>query len=160
MATMIDPSWPRWIWASFTKYFADGLNGKIQLYVEGDDHLISQKIPDNCELRIDGPHCRTLLPNDWEIDVIVNILVNSISDEADTHKIHRNNGLIANLFTGVISVYRYGDGIGDNNSLVGCFYLKDPERDVTVTNLGFIQTDVKIQQSTIEASFKGYFTGI
>lgn len=149
-----DKNIERWIAASINKHF-DDRKETYPLFIEGmhRDKITEQN---QFELRIDGPYiieeCHNLFFYDYEI----NILVSSLINDTDLYQLHRMLGIVTAAFTD-IEVYRFGNGVEDNQSLLGCLQLKQSSgirEKVQVSIFGQIEPDVKLQQATVEGHYR------
>jgi hypothetical protein len=73
------------------------------------------------------------------------------------HSLHRGLGVAMTAFTQSISVYKYGDGPNDDQTLIGCLDLLQDERKrerVQVNNFGIIESSTMIQQGTVEGHYE------
>lgn len=123
------------------------------MFVEGHDRL-SNPI-DNLEFRLNGPNIQEVSKGCYIVDVEINILVTSIKDEMDAHKIHRNTGIAVAAFTNLINVYKYGTGDEDDQSLLGCLILQTGRQEaIIVTQFGQVQDTNNILVSTVEAHYR------
>ena len=150
----INQNWTRWIIASIQNYFNVNRQG-ITLFVEGTPRDTREE-KDFMELRIDGPHYTELSKDYWLLKLDVNILFQSTQDEHDFHRIHKNMGKILTIFTD-IPIYKYGDGVDDDDSLLGCLQLiQDAQgrEPILAPLLGQIKPEVPIMQGMIEGHFK------
>lgn len=150
--------WPRWIFASASKHFADALTVEsIPLFVEGDERDTAD-LPIVCEFRQDGPWVQEVSNGVFHCTVEINMLV-SVMFSDNSYKIHEMTGLLASLFT-EICVKKYGDGVDDTGDFVGSLILKDtlPE-PVVITNFGRVRTDVRMMQATVEGHYKMVLSG-
>ncbi len=154
----MNPNWPRWIKASIVKAFGDQLATDLKMYVEECDRAALDGNSDFCELRVDGPTGYERSLGEWELAVEINILVSSIRSEKDAYQLERTNGLVVQCFTNGITVFRYGNGDGDDSGEEGCLILRtDKNSGVVVSNFG-APPDVRILQSSVEGHYKGKFT--
>lgn len=148
---------PRWLWASFTKAF-DSLKGDLPLYIEGHDRTLR---PENSlEFRMDGPYIQQPSKDYYIVEVEVNVLVSTIKNEQDSHKMAKNIGVAVTMFQPQITIYQYGDGVDDNRTtVVGCMSLQTGGRDaIIVSNFGLVQGTNNLMQSTVEGHYKMILT--
>lgn len=148
-----NPNWERWIFASISKHFDDRRQG-VELFIEGQKQKVPSP-PDLFELRVDGPDFTQVSALDWEIHIEVGVLVNATNDQKDYHRIHKLCGIITEAFTD-IPVYRYGDGVDDDDSFLGCLLLQQDlgsRKSIQVTPFGKTDVAVPIMQSSVEAKF-------
>lgn len=138
---------PRWVYASVTKHF-DSKKDTLQLRFEGDDRTKLKN--DALELRMDGPNKRQYDKSVEYYDIYINILVISIRDEKDAHKVQRQTGIAAAAFVNSIPVYRYGTATEDDKTLLGCLVL---EGEVIITNFGAVEGSPNLLYSTVEGGY-------
>lgn len=139
-------NWMRWSFASFAKHF-DTNKQTVNLYIEHTDRATAD-LRDFAEFRMDGPRMRELSSGFWQLEVTINILVQSTMDDADAYKLFRTIGVMCAAFTDSVNVYKYGD----DSSLVTCFQLaKEPLR---INNFGIIDETTRKQQATIEGRYR------
>lgn len=150
----MDKNWPRWFFASITKHFETELSYKM--FAEGEPRETWEE-PDFFECRMDGPDSVELSNGIWEIRIEVNILIQSVLDFQDTHKIHRLAGEAAFAFTQPIIIYKYGSGVDDDNSQLVCLELLQSfatNEVVRINHFGQIKPDQGLLQATVEGRFK------
>lgn len=158
MATY-DSNWPRWIFASISKHFNDGVNALtpvLPLFIEGQ-HRNTRTIKDFVELRVDGPKWREVSKSCWFGRVEINVLITSHMDESNYHRIHTTAGDIQNLFQQRIPVYKLGSNPQDDQSFLGCLELIQDLRGIDSLELNHFQqraADTLIQQATVEGHYK------
>lgn len=149
-----DKNIERWIFASICKHF-DARKETLPLFIEGmhRDRIINQ---DQLELRIDGPYIVEESHNLFYYDYEINILVSSVINDTDLHQIYRDVGIVTSAFVD-IEVYKYGTGVDDDQSLLGCLRLKQSSGNrekIQVSNFGQIEPDVKLLQATVEGHYR------
>jgi|SRR6516164_3271025 hypothetical protein len=145
--------WVRWIWASVSKWFDDRKQGTV-LYLDGFD--IDQVPPKDCaELRMNGPFMINPSRNYWHMDIEINILLQITPDNEDAHKLWRYAGIYINAMAGEIPVYKYGDGIQDDQSLLGCLRIR-PEKgeEIVLANFGRVDPDIEQFRSGLSAFYR------
>jgi hypothetical protein len=149
-----NPNWARWIFASVAKHF-DESKGDIGLFIEGETRDSANQINEGAELRMNGPFINNPSGGYWVLDVDLNVLINTLIDEGDSHKSWRMAGVFINAFKFNIPVYRYGDQPDDDGTFLGCLQLRqDRGDDLVITNLGEISPDIRMNQMTISAIYK------
>lgn len=147
--------WPRWIFASLTKWFDDHKSG-VFMYVEGDDADTGGQ-QDYFEFRMNGPICEESSKGWWRFDVMINILVVSKRNNTSTHTIYSNVGVVAAAFETNIPIYKFGNGVDDDREeLLGCMVLVDT---IEITHLGQVNPDLKEQQSMVEGHYRMFIEG-
>ncbi len=145
---------PRWILASVSKHFDDRRSG-LTMFIEGQWRN-TRELKDFLELRIDGPQYFENSKEDWTLESEVNVLVSSTFDENNYHRLHTNAGIVVKAFTDIL-VYRYGNGIEDDQSFVGCMKIQHRARttdNIQVRYFGMLNSDEPIQQATVTASYR------
>ena len=146
-------NWPRWIFASTSKYFYDR-RGDIDFYIEGQQR-ISGTGKDLIEFRLDGPLMSELTKDEWYLEIDINLLIQCVKDDLDYYRTHKICGSVAQAFT-AIPIYKYGDGTDDDQSQIGCMTLtKGPGRrdGVQINHFGQIGSDTLLMQSSVEGHF-------
>ena len=142
-------NWARWVLASFAKHFDDH-KGSVYLYVEGSDRDTAKK-KDFAEFRMDGPRLRQLGPNQWQLTVTVNILVQSTMNDHSIYHMRETIGQMLTGYTDSIIGFRYGDGLDDDSSQFACF--RRANEDIRVNDFGIVDEVVRKQQATIECKY-------
>lgn len=153
----MNSNWPRWTFASFAKHFDDNKQ-TVFLYVDGTDRATAL-LKDFAEFRIDGPKIKQVSRRDWELEVTVNILVQSTMDDKDAYKLQRSIGIMAAAFTPSVIGYEYGD----SGNEFACFQLMSGSGqilgfDVRINHFGIIDTEVRKQQATVEGRYRAELT--
>ena len=125
------------------------------MFVEGQKRN-TDELKTFYEVRMDGPWFTEVSRDCWKIYGEVNILVQATLDERDTQLIHRSVGLVTAAFTD-ISVYRFGDEPGDDNTFVWCWQLLQDTRArerVQVAHFGVIEPNTKLTQAVVEGHYE------
>ncbi|RLF64637.1 MAG: hypothetical protein DRN30_05245 [Thermoplasmata archaeon] len=151
---------PRWIFASVSKHFNDSIYvaHAVPLFIEGQLRATSEE-KDFTELRVDGPYLSETSKQYWRTYIEVNIAVQSVMDDQDYHRIHNTVGVVVFAFTS-IRVYKYGDGLTDDQSLVGCLKLITDARGkdrIQVSHFGQLDPDKRLLQATVEAHYEMFY---
>lgn len=148
----MNDNWPRWIFASVSKHFETALSS-FKMFIEGEERDKWEK-SDFIELRVDGPYFREI-QSSWIAKIEINILLQVVMVN-DVHLIHRNTGLIASAFTPIV-VYKYGDGVDDDDSQIGCLKLVQNIRAnelLVISHFGKIKPDLPLLQASVEGHFE------
>ncbi|KKK55613.1 hypothetical protein LCGC14_3072780, partial [marine sediment metagenome] len=150
--------WPRWIFASVSKYFSEiATSSDLHFFIEGT-HRQTKDYQKFIEFRMDGPSITELSKNYFQIDVEINMLWSFNQDQENFHESQRITGILLNAMTD-ICVYRYGDDSVDNSELLGTLSLRqDKKNPIRVNNFGQVRTDVKLMQGTVEGTFRMILT--
>ena len=150
----INPDWYRWIVASISKHF-DSYKGTYFLYIEGDERD-TDDIADFAELRTDGPFISQPCKGVKYLDIEINLLIQSAMDQEDLYAGVRAVGQFATGFTQVIKVFKFGNGVNDDDSLLGCLRTraKRYEDTIDIGNFGIVHQDTKLTQYTIEGNYR------
>ncbi len=151
---MSNANWPRWIYASTSKYFqavADAYPVHMFLEsVERDTKNESKWI----EFRMDGPQTREISKGYFRLDVEINILWSVHLDSADFHDQQRILGMLIEAMTD-ICIYRYGD----DGSLLGTLILQqDPNNPIRGNNFGQVRPDTQLVQGSVEGTYRMYLS--
>lgn len=145
---MIDPNWARWIKASCAKHF-DAARQGVTLYIDGMDRD-TRNLKNFAEFRLDGPRTEGESLNEYKLTVIINVLIQHTMNEADLYGFERRMGIFHAAFTDAIDVYRYGNGVVDDQSYLGCL-IRD--NVIKFNNFGVTDATVRVQQGTLEARY-------
>ena len=146
----MNENWPRWFFASITKHFDDQTTSK--LFVEGEPRLTWED-QDFLECRVDGPSFVQLDSKTWRAIVDVNILVQSVINNADMHKIHRMVGEVAVAFSLPLQIFQYGD----DDALLACLELVQDLRSkelLVIAHFGQVNPNQPLLQATVGGRFK------
>jgi hypothetical protein len=136
---------PRWIYASMTQHFDDN-RSTLKLVLEENPR------PDNSfEIRMDGPDFIQLSGDYYNVDVDINVLVQTLRTDQDFHAIHRNVGIIVEAFTNTINIYKYGLETGDDDTSWAC---ATRQSKVLVTHFGQVDKETHLYQATVEAIYQ------
>lgn len=112
-------SMPKWILASVAKHFNDR-KGTLFMYLEGQKRNTNM-LQDYFELRMNGPDRRTIAKNYYGFDITINVLVQSLYNDKDAYRYIKTCGLVGKMFETSIKVYKFGDEVGDDRTvLVDC----------------------------------------
>lgn len=149
----LNQHWPRWVFASFSKWFQDLRQG-VDFFVEGEDRD-TDNLQNYFEFRMNGPVSTEISKNYWKLEAVVNILVVSKQDLRSIHTIHTNVGIAAAAFTKCLPMKRYGNtGIWDDQETFGVMQLTTYEGEaIKITHIGQINPEVKAMQSMVQ----GYY---
>lgn len=142
-----------------SKHF-DANTGDLELFIEGLKKAAEYAESDLLEFRMDGPYFFQPSKSIWSAKIEVNILVQSILDDEDFHKIHRYVGIVAKAFTS-IPIYKYGNGNDDDDSQFGCFELLQNARDrdlLTISHFGVIDPVKHLTQASVEGHYSVQLT--
>ncbi len=144
---------PRWMFASVSKHFDDRKQGE-HLFIEGQDRLTNEET-DWLELRMDGPLHKEVSKGCHQFDIEINILVSSVMNEKDYHKIFKIVGVVAAAFTNVIEIFKFGDGPNDDNTFLECARLRQEGREaVVISHFGQIDPDKRLIQASVEGHYR------
>jgi hypothetical protein len=127
----------------------------IDNFIEGTSNRDLSKAS-YVEIRVDGPYFTERSKDDFLLTLEVNLLVQTVIDPSKNLYEHSATcGVCSGAMT-TIPVYKLGNEVGDDLSQIGCLEREDekPRDHVKVNNFGQIETDVKLQQSTVEAHYK------
>ena len=148
--------WPRWIMASISKHFTANIQG-LPLYIEGQ-HRNSNLPKDQLELRVDGPYMTEVSRKYWRLYIEVSVLVTSLLDNTNYHRLQTNFGLVATAFTD-IDAYKLGTGVDDTQEWFACLQLiqDDSRRErIQINNFGIIEASSQLQQGSIEGHYEAF----
>lgn len=150
----MDANWPRWIFASCSYHFEQNVGG-ITMFTEGT-HRDTELLPEFIEFRMDGPYFTQLNKNYWHCYFEINILLQATMLDTDFHAIHRLAGTVAAAFT-EIQIFKYGEGLDDDDSLIACANLKQDVRKrerIQINHFGQVEPETKLIQATVEGHYE------
>jgi len=152
-----DKNWPRWLFASIADRFkTTATDNKIPLLIEGIEDRTSEKIRqvDHAELRINGPTTREVSKGYFELDLNVNIILQSYMTEENAYTIIQNAGVFFAAM-GPIEVYKHGNGPDDDGSFLGCLSLReDLSEPRFISHFGQLKEDVRLRESMVGGKFQ------
>ena len=150
---MLNRNWSRWIRVSVNHHFeilqSDELT-EIPIYYEGDERVTNQ-YSNFAELRLNGPFIQQPSKDLYYLDILINVLVQTLIDPLDTDLKDKTVGLFSEGFIDRIPIFRYGDGPDDDNLLLDCLKLNS---GIDINDFCIIKPDVRIMQSQIEAQYR------
>ena len=152
---------PRWINASINKHFLGfrdiikqdqivKIVSEVPLFIEGTDRQTSN-LEDFAELRINGPLIKECSKGYFDVDVMVNVIIQSKMNNEDIYKHQRDIGTLLKAFTDHIDVFKYGD----DSSFFGCLVMRtDQSQKIDITNFGQIDPAIRLLQSVVAAEYR------
>ena len=153
----IDKGIPKWITASLATHFSEAIT-ELPVIVSGSK-MKTDDLSEYCEIRVDGPNILEVSHEYWRVYAEINVLITSVIDK-NAYKIERLCGDVVSAFTSGLKIYKYGNTLEDDASLVMCMTRIDEERDfIKLSHFGQIETGVDLEQSTVEAHYVGYLKG-
>ncbi len=151
---MSNANWPRWIYASTSKYFQSVADAyPIHMYLESLERNTKNESK-WIEFRMDGPQTREISKDYFRLDVEINILWSVHLDSTDFHDQQRILGMLVAAMSD-ICIYKYGD----DDSLLGVLMLQqDPNNPVRGNNFGQVRSDTQLVQGSVEGTYRMYLT--
>jgi len=153
----MNANWPRWIFASISKHLKALEPSDFKLYIEGQTRN-TRDLQNFFEFRMDGPKYQPMSKGHYEAYIEVNLLVQSVMDDKDYHKIHRYVGLCATYLDGAdpIPIYKLGNGIDDDQSFIDCLNLTagDGGERLVIAHFGIVDPKVRLEQASVEAHYR------
>jgi hypothetical protein len=150
-------NWPRWLFASIANHFKAVADAEqIPLLIEGIEDRTSEKIRkmDHAELRINGPVTKEISKDFYQLNLSVNIILQSVMGENNAYTIIQNAGIFFAAM-GPIEVYKYGNGPDDDGSFLGCLTLRDDLAEPRfVAHFGQLKEDVRLRESMVGGQYK------
>jgi len=144
---------PRWMFASISKHF-DARKQNEHLFIEGQDRLTNEET-DWLELRMDGPSQKEVSKGCFQFDIEINVLLSSVMNEKDYHKIFKLVGVAAAAFTNTIDIFKLGNGVDDDDTFLACARLRFENREsVQISHFGQIDPDKRLVQATVEGHYR------
>lgn len=163
----VNANWGRWIYASASKHFndvaqsnlaKDGISPQpITFFVEGNDRDPLANVLEYFEFRCNGPFFEEVSKDWWRVHIEINLLVAAKRNDKDFHRIHALCGILVAAFTSSLTIFKYGDGVADDQSVLTCLTLcREAGENIEVQHLGQLNPDLLEQQAMVEAYYSGY----
>ena len=154
----MDKNLARWIFQSLASHFKSVADGISLLYfVEGIDERSNDTMQENhVELRVSGPELKEVSKGYYNVKVTVNFLFTKNMNEvsADAFDIIQWTGVFANAMLQPIPIYKKGDGLEDDGTLIECLQVhKGRNEAVRVFHFGQLDKDTRIRQSEMDALY-------
>ncbi len=154
----MDKNLARWIFQSLASHFKSVADGISLLYfVEGIDERSNDTMQENhVELRVSGPELKEVSKGYFNVKVIVNFLFIKNMNEAgvDAFDLIQWTGVFADEMLQPIPIYKKGDGVEDDGTLIGCLQVhKGRNEAVRVFHFGQLDKDTRIRQSEVDALY-------
>lgn len=155
-----DANWPRWVQASVAYYFKTAANAQnYESLVEGIDERTTEfmESDERLEIRVNGPDIREWSDDFWHFEVDVNILIHSYMGGSvpNAYSGVMMAGYMAQAASQVIPVYKYGSGVDDDQSLIGCLTLRRGLKEsVSVYHFGEIDREHRLRQFAVDVSLE------
>jgi len=155
-----DLNWPRWVQASVADHFKvlavaqgyatliEGIDERTTAFMESTDRI---------EIRVNGPSIAEWSNNYYHFEVSANILIfshmgGSLPNAYDGTTMTGHMARAASL---PISVFKYGTGVDDDQSLIGCLNLKRGSKEsVKVFHFGEINKEDRLRQFGVDVSLE------
>lgn len=149
---------PRWILASVATHFETVASGiSLPFFVEGiNERESSTSNADHAELRTTGPFIKELSNDYFNVSVVINVLLtNYMNTTGGAYDLEGWCGTFQTTMLDPISIYKYGSGAGDDDSLIGCLRIKKNRNDaVKVFNFGQLSGVDRIRQAEVDATYE------
>lgn len=154
----MDENLARWIFASIAKHFSTVASGlSLPYFVEGIDERDDATMRENhVELRITGPFIREYGKDYYKVSVPVNVLFTEqmAIAGADAYNIVRWCGKFQSVMLEPVPVYKYGSGVPDDGTLVGCLTpTGSPDNMARVYHFGQVSKEDRIRQSEVDVLY-------
>jgi len=161
MSTRPNPHWPRWLKSSIVEHFqtnvatpltlpflAEGINERDTIFMESEDRA---------EIRIYGPTTKEISNNCWKLQIEINILITSSmgGSAKNAYQLEILSGRFLEFANTAISIFKFGSGIDDDNSLLGCLSPSTRKNDsVKFIDFGQINSTDKLRQAQIDGRYE------
>lgn len=150
---------PRWVFSSMSEHFRTVSAGiPLQYFVEGvDEEQALDFQQDSALFRMDGPIAHQgSSGNEWyrvEFQILLTDLVATTNDNA--YDIYSWAGVFqGDMLNGSLPVYRYGSGLEDDQTLIGCLEPDNSvKNNVRIASYGMIDKDWRIKQMSVNGKF-------
>jgi hypothetical protein len=147
------PDWVRWIYSSINKHFIN-TKGALPMYLEGDERTFQDEA-EFYELRIDGPFILQPQKDEYLVDMQINVLIQTHMDSRRLYNMQEAVGQVSKAFTNAICVFKYGDYIFDDQTLLGVLKLRTKMNEgVDINYFGIIKEDTRLTQATVEGHYR------
>jgi len=148
-------SLPKWVFLSCAKHFTDNLSG-IATHVAGAQERNLSSQSDWIEIRIDGPDIREVSNSVYIIESEISLLVATHFSPSAPSDHAVNVGKAMAAFTDFY-VYKYGEESEDTGATLEVFRLLPLSNNsdrIRVANLGQIDPQIKLSQTTVAGHFR------
>jgi len=159
----MDINLARWTMASIAVYFK-GVAETIGLtfFVEGVDEREPDTMrQEHAELRVSGLAAREVSRNYWRVHIDINVLLTDymkMSTE-DAYDINRWGGVFLAAMMENIPIYRFGGGLDDDGTLVGCLtQRKGFSEPARLIHFGQVSREDRIRQAVVDGRFEMYLS--
>jgi hypothetical protein len=155
-----DPNWPRWVQASVADHFKVAATAQqYPALVEGIDERLTSFIesPSRIEIRVNGPFIREMSRGYYYFGVDANILIFSYmgGKSPNAYEGTEMAGYMAQAASLSIPVYKYGTGVEDDQSLIGCLTLRrGNDESIRVFHFGEINREDRMRQYGVDISLE------
>jgi hypothetical protein len=154
----MDKNLARWIFQSLALHFKSVADGISLLYfVEGIDERSNDTMQENhVELRVSGPKLKEVSKGYFNVMVTVNFLFTKNMNEvgADAFDLIQWTGVFADEMLQPIPIYKKGNGLEDDGTLVGCLQVhKGRNEAVRVFQFGQLDKHTRIRQAEVDALY-------
>tara|TARA_Y100000034_G_C6826551_1_gene372698 strand:- start:11 stop:472 length:462 start_codon:yes stop_codon:yes gene_type:complete len=142
---------PKWLLLSVMKHFTDNIDSGLHVFIEGTERNTKLQ-GDWAEIRINGPDIGEVSKGCNSAECVIDILVASHIDYSNPILQVTNVGKVSKWFTD-ITLYEYGDG----DAKIGCLKIEptdNPTQRTKITNLGQIDPNLDLLQSTVVGNYK------
>jgi len=148
----MNKNWNRWIYTSISKHFNTtiAVPNSLYLYIAGRSDDTGKKA-EFIELRISPIQTTEISKNNYKINVSIDVLYSVQLVPEDGYRAQTVAGLIETAITD-ICVYKYGNGTGDDDSLLGGLQLQ--RQPVESNCFGQISSDARLVQGVVSASLQ------
>lgn len=137
----MNSNWTKWIVSSLTKCVNDG-RGSLNLHIEGGE----RPNLDLLELRFIGPTREELSYKLYQIDITIDLLIQSVISPTNIYKLEDNLGVAVSILKGSLPIYQYGDG----DALWECLTQESP---IKIQRFGQLNPNVKTLLATVSAAY-------
>jgi len=138
---------PKWIIASVAQHF-ENYNGDVRLLIE-TEYDDTKLLTDAYYLFVDGPVFTETTKGKWFATFQLICLVSTKVDEENLYRHVENIGRISLAFTPTISIFKYGSGVADDHTIIGCAeQVNENGATIIISHFGKSPTnkDVRVAQ--------------
>lgn len=152
-------NWPRWMQSSVAKHYKDAATAmswaSLVEEIESRSNAFINS-PQRLEIRQNGPFAKELSSNYWNFELDVHVLLTSHlgGSVGNAYDITTASGKIAAASVS-IPVFKYGTGVDDDQSQIGCFTLRRGKTEsIKIYHFGEIDKVNRVIQMAVDVRFE------
>lgn len=135
---------PKWFYSSFRDHINTTVGATYQLYFSGDESEPDAKI----DVVIIGPTIEPIAKDQYQIEMLTNFTIKVPVEEDKEYLVHTMGGVCLAAISGIISIYKYGDGA----EKLGCMNVpNNSRRRIRYVHHGIVEPNTELVQATVNA---------